>query len=85
MNFLGKLLRGIAFIPQIVFGIEAFHGAKGGEQKQSAAMSFIGMALGVTEAIAAKDIVDEKGFQEGMKQMIDGAVKCMNASVWYKR
>ena len=84
MNFLAKLLRGDAFIPAIVHGIEALFGSKTGSDKKEAALSFISSALALTEAIANRDIVDENKFKEGLSKIIDGVVACLNASSWAK-
>jgi hypothetical protein len=45
MNFLNQLLRGIAFVPALVNGIEALFGGKSGVQKKDAVMSFLENAL----------------------------------------
>jgi hypothetical protein len=84
MNFLAKLLRGFAFIPAIVQGIEGVFGSKLGDQKKEAALSFIGAALSMTEAVASRDIVDEPKFRDGLSKIIDGVVQCLNASTWAK-
>lgn len=84
MNFLAKLLRGIAFIPAVVHGIEALFGSKSGGDKREAALSFVGAALSLTEAIANRDIVDESKFKDGLGKVIDGVVQCLNASAWAK-
>ena len=84
MNFLAKLLRGIAFIPAIVQGIEGFFGSKSGDQKKEAALSFVSAALSMTEAIASRDILDEGKFRDGLSKIIDGTVQCLNASTWAK-
>jgi hypothetical protein len=98
MNFLAKLLRGIAFVPAIVHGIEALFGSKSGNDngiealfgsksgndKKEAALSFVGAALSVTEAIANRDIVDDAKFRDGLGKIIDGVVQCLNASAWAK-
>jgi hypothetical protein len=84
MNFLAKLLRGIAFVPAVVHGIEALFGAKSGGDKKEAALSFVGSALSLTEAIANRDIVDEAKFKDGLGKIIDGVVQCLNASSWAK-
>ena len=82
MNFLAKLLRGVAFIPAVVHGIEALFGSKTGTDKKAAAMSFISAALSITEAVANKDIVDGAKFQDGLGKVIDGVVQCLNSSAW---
>ena len=63
MNFLAKLLKGIAFIPAVVSGIEGLFGARAGGDKKEAALSFASAALGVTEAVTSRDIVDEENLK----------------------
>ena len=84
MGFLSVLLRGISFIPAIVTGIEGLFGNRTGNDKKQAALSFVGAALSMTEAIAQRDIVDEGKFSEGLGKIIDGTVQCLNASAWAK-
>jgi hypothetical protein len=84
MNFLNQLLRGIAFIPALVNGIEALFGKKPGAEKKDAAMSFLESALQTVDAIAARDIVDPEKFKDGISKIIDGTVECLNASTWAK-
>ncbi len=84
MNFLAKLLRGIAFIPAVVQGIEGLFGNRSGNEKKEAALSFVGAALSLTEAISQRDIVDEAKFRAGLSKIIDGTVDCLNASAWAK-
>ena len=85
MNFLSKLLRGIAFIPAVVNGIEGLFGGRSGGDKKEAALSFVSAALSMSEAVAAKDIVDENKFHDGLSKVIDGTVDCLNASLWAKK
>ena len=84
MNFLSKLLRGFAFIPAVVHGIEALFGGKTGSEKKEAALSFIGAALSMSEAITDREIIDEAKFRNGLGKIIDGVVDCLNASAWAK-
>jgi hypothetical protein len=84
MNFLSKLLQGVAFIPAVVHGIEGLFGAKSGNDKKQAALSFISSALGMTDAIAGKEIADPDKFTDGLGKIVDGVVQCLNASVWAK-
>lgn len=37
------------------------------------------------DAVANKDVVDPDKFQGGLSKIIDGAVECLNASVWAKK
>ena len=82
MNFLAKLLQGLAFLPGVVNSIEALVGNRSGEEKKNSAMSFVSAALEVTEAVANREIVDEAKFKEGLAKVIDGTVECLNASSW---
>lgn len=84
MNFLNQLLRGIAFVPALVNGIEALFGGKSGIQKKDAAMSFLENALTTMDAVAAREIVEPDKFRNGVSKIIDGTVECLNASTWAK-
>lgn len=84
MNFLNQLLRGISFIPALVSGIESLFAGKTGSQKKDAAMAFLENALQMTDAVAEREIIDPDQFRQGVSQIIDGVVTCMNASAWAK-
>ncbi len=84
MNFLNQLLRGIAFIPALVNGIEGLFASKSGAEKKDAAMSFLESALAMSDAVAAREIVNPEQFRQGISSVIDGVVQCMNASAWAK-
>jgi hypothetical protein len=84
VNFLSKVLRGIAFVPAVVQGIEGLFGSRTGAEKKEAALSFVGAALSLTESIANRDVVDEGKFREGLGKIIDGTVQCLNSSAWAK-
>jgi len=82
MNFLQKLLQGIAFIPAVVSGIEGLFASRSGREKKDSAISFVTTALHLSEAVANREIVDEETFKEGLSKVIDGTVQCLNASSW---
>jgi len=85
MDFLSKLLQGIAFVPAVVSGIEnVFHGRTGSEKKD-AAISFVETAISMADAVSSRRIVNEEQFKDGLSKVIDGAVECLNASVWAKK
>jgi hypothetical protein len=84
MNFLTQLLRGIAFVPALVSGIENLFGSKSGAEKKDAAMSFLQNALAATDAVASREIIDPQKFREGISMVVDGTVQCLNASTWAK-
>lgn len=85
MNFLAKLLRGIAFVPAIVQGIESLFGGRTGADKKESALSFVTAAISMSEAIANREILDENKFRDGLSKIIDGTVQCLNASAWAKQ
>jgi hypothetical protein len=85
MNFLSQLLRGIAFVPALVNGIEGLFGNKPGAEKKDAAMSFLQNALAMTDAVAAREIIEPDKFRAGTSKIIDGTVECLNASTWCKQ
>jgi hypothetical protein len=84
MNFLNRLLRGIAFIPSLVNGIEELFSCKTGLEKKDAAMSFLESALATVDAVAAREIIDPVRFRNGISKIIDGTLDCLNASTWAK-
>ncbi|HVO79962.1 MAG TPA: hypothetical protein VMT28_04490 [Terriglobales bacterium] len=84
MNFLSKLLQGIAFIPAVVNAIEGLFASRSGAEKKDAALSFVQAALGLSEALTNRQILDEAKFKAGLSQIIDGTVDCLNASIWAK-
>jgi len=84
VNFLAKILQGISFVPSIVNAVEGLFGSKAGGQKKDAALTFVTAALGLGEALADKQVVDQDKFRGGLSKIIDGVVDCLNASVWAK-
>lgn len=85
MNFLSQLLRGIAFVPALVNGIEGLFASKSGAEKKDAAMSFLQNALATADAVAAREIINPEKFKDGISKIIDGTVECLNASTWSKQ
>ncbi len=85
MNFLSQLLRGIAFVPALVSGIESLFANKSGSEKKDAAMLFLQNALSTVDAVAAREIIDPEKFKQGISEIIDGTVTCLNASTWCKQ
>ena len=84
MDFLNQLLRGIAFVPALVSGIEGLFASKSGPEKKDAAMTFLESALTTVDAVASPEIVDPAKFKDGISKIIDGTVECLNASTWAK-
>ncbi len=65
-------------------GTETISGNKPGADKKDAAMSFLQNALAMTDAVAAREIINPEQFKEGISKIIDGTVQCLNASTWCK-
>jgi hypothetical protein len=63
---------------------ESVFGTKAGKDKKDAALNFVASALSITEAVSQKEIVDQDKFRDGLGQIIDGTVACLNASAWSK-
>ncbi len=84
MNWISKLINGLSFLPAIVNGIEGLFSNRSGQEKKDAALSFLEATLSLSEALNNRDIVDDAKFRAGLGKMIDGAVECLNASVWAK-
>ena len=84
MNFLQRLLQGIAFVPALVHVIEGLFGSRAGQEKKESAISFVASALQLGEAVSNHDIADEEKFRAGLSKVIDGVVECLNASIWAK-
>jgi hypothetical protein len=85
MDWLPKLISGLSFLPAIVNGVEGLFGKRSGEEKKNAALTFLEATLSLSEALSNSRIVDSDKFKDGLGKMIDGAVECLNASVWAKQ
>jgi len=67
-----------------IYNTEGLFASKSGAEKKDAAMSFLQNALAMTDAVAAREIVQPEKFKEGISKIIDGTVQCLNASTWAK-
>jgi len=67
-----------------LIGAETIAGGKSGAEKKDAAMTFLQNALAMSDAIASREIVQPEQFKNGISQIVDGVVMCMNASAWAK-
>ncbi len=85
MDWLPKLISGLSFLPAIVNGIEGLFGNRSKAEKKNAALTFLEATLSLSEALSNRQIVDNDKFRNGLGKMIDGAVECLNASVWAKQ
>ncbi|MHB1023192.1 MAG: hypothetical protein ACYC46_07770 [Acidobacteriaceae bacterium] len=84
MNFVSMLLKGIALVPGVIQSVENLSGGQTGAQKKDAALSIVGAAINVADAVSNKQIADASKFQSGLGKVIDGVVDCLNASAWAK-
>jgi len=84
MEFVQRLLQGIAFVPAVVTSIENLFGGPSGAEKKDSALSFVTAALQITEAVSNREIVDQEKFKSRLSKVIDGTVECLNASSWAK-
>jgi|GraSoiStandDraft_54_1057290.scaffolds.fasta_scaffold595181_1 hypothetical protein len=64
---------------------EGLFGNRPGEEKKTAALSFLEATLSISQALGNRQITDETKFREGLGRIIDGAVECLNASAWAQR
>jgi len=67
-----------------IYNTEGLFASKSGAEKKDAAMSFLQNALAMTDAVAAREIIQPEKFKEGISKIIDGTVQCLNASTWAK-
>jgi hypothetical protein len=84
MDFVSKLLQGLAFVPSVVYGVEGLFSSRSGADKKDAAMSFVTAALQLSDAVTSRHIVDESKSKQGLSTVIDGVVLCLNSSSWAK-
>jgi hypothetical protein len=84
MNFLNQLLQGIMLVPGVIQGVEGLAGAQTGAQKKNAALSIVGSAINIADAVGNTQIADADKFQGGLSKVIDGFVDCLNSSIWAK-
>ena len=81
MNFLMRFFKVIAYVPALVMGVENLLGAQKGQDKATAVLSLVQT---VVADVPTSEIKDQNAFNDGLKQINDGVVKCLNASVWAK-
>jgi hypothetical protein len=81
----GVIFKVLGFLPNIIELVEKLFGPKTGKDKLATAQALVTAALAGVEGLSGKEIVDNALFEEGQKQAIEGIVKCLNASIWYKK
>lgn len=83
MGFLGVLLKVVGYLPALIMGVENLHGPKTGEVKRNTVIEMVGLLLSMTSG-AGGNVQDNEKFQEGLREVINGTVKMLNASVLHK-
>jgi hypothetical protein len=68
-----------------IYNSESVFASKSGAEKKDAAMTFLENALLMADAVAAREIISPDQFKNGISQIVDGVVMCMNASAWAKK
>jgi len=85
VTFFRRLLGVFKQIPLLVAGAQQLFGAGTGPIKADFVSSQVADLIGVIEAVANKDIMDEKAFMEGIDMVREGVVRCLKASVMYQK
>ena len=70
--------------PRLLLELRVCARASRGAEKKDAAMSFLENALAMSDAIASREIVQPEQFKNGISQIVDGVVLCMNSFAWAK-
>jgi hypothetical protein len=68
-----------------IYNSEGLFASKPGTDKKDATMSFLQNALAMTDAVAAREIINPEQFKNGISKIIDGMVECPNAATWCKQ
>ena len=85
---MGKLLQILKIISTVgatIAMVEEMKGSAPGTEKSAIVENDVMMALGATELIAKKDVVNEKEFKKHLKNLIKAIVGMLNASIWGKK
>ena len=86
---LATIIRVLPIVLPIVFDavkfVEKFFGSSPGEEKRSAAVEIVKIAVLAIEGISGKDLVDNDEFAEGLGMIVDGVVKVLNATGVFKK
>ena len=80
MNFLNKFLKGLAYLPTIILGVEHVFGPKQGTTKKAQADEIVNAVLDTINAVSNGEIVDVKEFNEGKDKAIEAILQCLNAT-----
>src|SRR3984885_12808088 len=68
-----------------IYNSEGLFGDKRGAEKKEGVVSCLESAVDMTDAVAAREIIEPDKFRDGISKIIDGTVECLNASTWCKR
>ncbi len=79
-SFGQKLLKAFSVLPSIILAAENLFGAKSGQTKKEFVDSIISTIIGQIEAIANKDIINDKDFLDNKDKMIEAIVGMFKAA-----
>jgi hypothetical protein len=80
---LSIILKVLTYLPALVTAAEnLFPGRKKGAEKFDSVADIVTTVLRASEGLTGKEIVDDDKFNEGVRDVINGVVKILNASVW---
>ena len=74
----------VEILPLAIRTVEKLFGKGKGIDKKTAVIDLIEDLIVSGETFAGKEIVDQTAFKSGLNMTIDGIVKMLNATVWYK-
>jgi hypothetical protein len=85
MNVLKRIGGALKDAAVHMFGLQAVLGAGTGETKKAAIMDFLKNAIGVSELVLGRDLVDETEFVAGLDQAAEGLLRALKATnLWHK-
>lgn len=73
-----------AYVDQSVIGVGSGSYLSTAGGTLTGPLTLPGSAISMTDAIASREIIQPEQFKNGISQIIDGVVMCMNASAWAK-
>ncbi len=83
-SFLNKFLKGLAYLPTVIMGVESVFGPKQGTTKKAQADEIVNTIMDTVNSVANGQIIDSKLFNEGKDEAIEGILKCLKATKAFK-
>lgn len=85
MGSLLQILKIINGVGATIAVVEEMKSNASGGEKSAIVEADVMLALGATELVAQKNIVNEKEFKKHLKNLIKAIVGMLNATVWGKK